>query len=135
VVFQNCVSLPPKAYDAFCASHLASTVEQPLVKSVFEGALRVFGMSPGSVYKMFGKSWAMLSSGCGIVSIEGDPLPSGTIFHVSELRVEEPLLDLFVRGFRATCRGAIDVVNKQGNMQLRSFDPGTRLASYIATWW
>lgn len=125
----------PQGYDAFCAAHFASTVEQPLVKSVFEGTLRVFGISPGAVYKMFGKSWAMISSGCGVVSIEGEPSESGTVLRVKELPVAEPQIDLFVRGFRATFQGAIDVVKKRGSVEFRSFDRGAREATYVATWW
>jgi hypothetical protein len=121
-------------YDAFCTAHFASTVEQPLVKSVFEGTLRVFGLSPGAVYKMFGKSWSMISSGCGVVSIEGDLSGSGTVIHVRELPIAEPEIDLFVRGFRATFQGPIEVVKKRGNVELRSFDRAAREATYLATW-
>lgn len=124
----------PKGYEKFCAAHFASTVEQSLVKTVFEGTLRVFGISPGALYKMFGKSWAMISSGCGVVSIEGAVSPAGTTLVVTELPVEEPEIDLFVRGFRATFHGVIDVLNKQGNVELRSFHRSTRTAWYRATW-
>lgn len=123
-----------RGYDAFCAAHFSSMVEQPLVKSVFEGTLRVFGVSPGGLFKMFGKSWTMLSSGCGVVLVEGNPSPEGTTIRVQDLPIAEPQIDLFVRGFRATFRGVIDAVEKQGNVELESFDRRAREATYLATW-
>jgi hypothetical protein len=123
-----------QAYDDFCAAHFASTVEQPLVKSLFEGTLRVFGVSPGGLFKMFGKSWGMLSSGCGSVLVEGTPSPDGTAIRVRDLPIEEPEIDLFVRGFRATFQGVIDTVDKRGNVELVSFDRHARESRYRATW-
>ncbi len=124
----------PEGYDAFCAAHFGSTVEQPLVRGVFEGTLRVFGISPGALYKMFGKTWTVIASGCGVISIEGQASPSGTTLHVTELPTKEREIDLFVRGFRATFQGVLDVVKKQGTVSMRSFDRDAGKAVYFATW-
>ena len=123
-----------KGYEAFCAAHFASTVNQPLVKSVFEGTLRVFGISPGAVLRMFPKSWAMISSGCGVVSTEGEISESGTLLVVSELPIEEPHIDLFVKGFRATFQGIIDVLKRPGEVELTSFERAARRSTYVARW-
>jgi hypothetical protein len=109
-------------------------VNQPLVKSVFEGTLRVFGISPGAVLRMFPKSWAMISSGCGVVSTEGEISGAGTVLQVRELPIEEPNIDLFVTGFRATFQGIIDVLKRPGEVELRSFERGARRSTYVATW-
>nr|PZN18745.1 MAG: hypothetical protein DIU78_22310 [Pseudomonadota bacterium] len=124
----------PEGYDAFCTAHFAATVEQALVKSVFEGTIRVFGISPAALYKVFGKTWPVIASGCGVISIEGQAAPSGTTLHVTELPMNEREIDLFVRGFRATFQGVLDVVKKQGTVVMRSFDRDAGKAVYFATW-
>ena len=124
----------PAGYDAFCAAHFGSTVEQPLMRSVFDGALRVFGVSPASLYRMFPKSWAMMSAECGVVELEGDLSPKGTVLRVSELPVDERHIDLFVRGFRATFRGPLDVLRRPGDVELTSFNRASRTATYLAKW-
>lgn len=121
-------------YDAFCATHFGSTVETPLMRSVFEGALRVFGLSPASLYRMFPKSWAMMSEGCGVVVVEGELSKTGTVLRVEQLPVEERHIELFVRGFRATFRGPIDVLKRSGDVELTSFVRSTRTAQYLAHW-
>jgi hypothetical protein len=124
----------PREFDTFCAATFGSVAEQPLARSVFEGTLRVFGISPGPVYKMFGKTWAMVSSGAGVITVEGEPSPTGTVIRVSDLPIEERHIELYVRGFRATLRGVIEIVNKQGEVDMRSFHRGTREAIYVAKW-
>ncbi|MBX3245856.1 MAG: hypothetical protein KF901_01600 [Myxococcales bacterium] len=121
-----------RVYDEFCAKHFSSTVEQPLVKSVFDTTVRLFGVGPGPVYRMFPKTWAMMARGCGVIEVDED----GKRAHleVSELPVEEPEIELFVRGFRATFAGVLDMFRRPGTVTLDSFDPASRIARYTATW-
>ena len=123
-----------KGYEDFCALHFSSTVDQPLIKGVFDTTVRLFGVGPGPVYRMFPKAWGMMTRGCGSVDMDGSPHPSGTHMVVSELPVEEPNIDLFVQGFGATFRGVLDLFKVTGEVERGPFDAEARIARYVVTW-
>ncbi len=120
-------------FDDFSAKHFACTVEQPLARSVFDTTVRLFGVGPGPIYKMFPQSWAMMSSGCGmVVCTETDP--SGTSIRIVDLPVAEPDIELYVVGFRATFRGVLDAFKCDGSVEFLAFDRARRESRYRATW-
>jgi hypothetical protein len=123
-----------QGYDEFCARHLSSTIEQPLVKGVFDTTVRLFGVGPGPVYRMFPRAWAMMSRGCGVVSAEGTTDPPGTRLRVTALPVDEEEIDLFVSGFRATFQGVLDLFELDGKVTMEDFDRPARTATYLAQW-
>jgi len=123
-----------RGYDEFCAAHFATMVQQPLVKSAFETTVRLFGVGPGPVYRIFPKSWVLMSQGCGVVRVPRETDPAGTRIRIVDLPVEEEHIELFVQGFRATFRGIIDIFRCRGEVMLESFDPRARTSSYVASW-
>lgn len=120
-------------YEDFCAAHFASTVEQPFVRGMFETTVRLFGLGPGAVLRVFPKTWATISQGCGEIVID-EIDPEGTTIRVRDLPVNEPRIDLFVKGFRATFRGIIDLFRRPGDVQLVSYDRVMRESVYRAIW-
>lgn len=120
-------------YEEFCAAHFASTVEQPFVKGMFDMTVRLFGLGPGGVFRVFPKTWATITRDCGVVEVETVD-PQGTTIRIRDLPVAEPRIDLFVRGFRATFRGAIDLFGRAGDVKLVSYDRGARESVYRAHW-
>ena len=120
-------------YEDFCAAHFASTVEQPFVRGMFDTTVRLFGLGPAAVLRVFPKTWATISQGCGEVVIE-EIDPNGTIIRVRELPVSEPRIELFVQGFRATFRGIIDLFRRPGDVELVSYDRVMRESVYRAVW-
>lgn len=125
--------LGPRGFEEFASAHFARTVEQPLAKSVFDGTVRLFGMGPGPIFKIFPKSWAMMSVGCGTIVCE-EPDPTATTIRIVELPVSEPDIDLYVSGFRSTFRGVLDVFKLGGDVDFVSFDRAHREARYRARW-
>lgn len=126
--------LGPKAYDEFCIAHFASTIEQPFVKGMFDTTVRLFGLGPGPVYRVFGKTWSVISRRCGEVSVEVDGEPGVATIRMRDLPIDEPRIDLFVTGYRATFQGVIEVCKVRGNVELVSFDRAAREAVYRARW-
>ena len=122
-----------RRWELFVAAHFSSTVEQPFVRSMFETSVRLFGMSPAAVFKVFAKTWATISKNCGDVTI-GEVDPRGTTIRVTNLPVEQANIDLFVRGFRATFQGAIDIFKSAGEVEFVSFDRASRTSVYRARW-
>jgi hypothetical protein len=122
-----------RRWEEFVRAHFSSTVEQPFVKGMFESAVRLFGMGPGAVFRVFAKTWATISKGCGEVEI-GEVDPKGTLIRVRELPVDQARIELFVAGFRSTFQGALDVFKSAGDVELVSFDRAARTSVYRARW-
>jgi hypothetical protein len=122
-----------RRWEQFVAAHFSSTIEQPFVRSMFETSVRLFGMSPAAVFKVFTKTWATISKHCGHVSI-GEVDPRATTIRVSDLPVEQEHIDLFVRGFRATFQGVLDVFKTAGEVEYVSFNRALRTSVYCARW-
>lgn len=123
-----------RGYEEFCAAHFTTTVQQPFVKGAFETTVRLFGVGPGPIYRIFPRSWAMISRGCGVVRVPREIDPAGTRIRVVDLPVEEEEIELFVQGFRATFRGIIDIFQRRGDVTLASYDASARTAIYVASW-
>lgn len=121
------------AYLEFCAENFGRTVETPLVRTIFDGATRIFGVGPTGIFKVFRKAWSMMSEGCGDVDLV-TLSPSETRIVVEALPVDEKHIDLFVQGFAYTFRGVFDVFDVQGEMKLVSFDRHARKATYLGSW-
>lgn len=126
--------LGPRAYDDFCIAHFASTIEQPFVKGMFETTVRLFGLGPGPVYRVFAKTWAVISRGCGELTVTGESTPGVAVIHLRDLPMAEPQIDLFVNGYRATFQGVIEVCGARGDVEVVSFDRAKREAVYRARW-
>ncbi|MCC6874925.1 MAG: hypothetical protein IT378_11525 [Sandaracinaceae bacterium] len=120
-------------YEDFCAAHFASTVEQPFVKGMFETTTRLFGLHPGSVLRVFPKTWSTISRRAGRVDT-GEIDPQGTLIHVRELPTEEPHVDLFAVGFRATFRGILEIFRRPGDVELVSYQHGASESVYRIRW-
>ena len=122
-----------RRWEQFVSAHFSSTVEQPFVRSMFETSVRLFGMSPAAVFKVFAKTWATISRGCGDVTI-GEVDPRATTIRVTGLPVDQEHIDLFVRGFRATFKGVLDVFKSTGDVEFVSFDRASRTSVYCTRW-
>jgi len=70
---------------------------------------------------------------CGDVTI-GEVVPRETTIRVTILPTEQEHIDLFVRGFRATFQGALDVFKSAGEVEFVSFDRLSRTSVYRARW-
>lgn len=127
--------LGAKAYDDFCIAHFASTIEQPFVKGMFDTTVRLFGLGPGPVYRVFVKTWSVISRGCGEMLLEQSPDAPGTaVIRMRGLPMDEPRIDLFVTGYRATFQGVLEVCHARGDVALASFDRTAGEAVYRARW-
>lgn len=122
-----------RGYDDFCAAHFASTIEQPFVKGMFETTVRLFGLGPGAVLRVFPKTWSTISRDCGRMEIDHIDA-RGTTIRVRELPVSEPRVDLFANGFRATFRGIIDLFARPGDVELVSYERAARESVYRIHW-
>ena len=120
-------------YEAFLTAHFAATIEQPFVRGMFETSVRLFGVGPGSVFRVFPRTWSTISRGCGEVHVS-EIDPNGTTIRVTDLPVEQPRIDLFVKGFRATFQGIIVLFARPGDVELVSYDRGLRESTYRARW-
>ena len=120
-------------YADFCQRHLIRTIETPLVKTVFDGAVRLFGVGPEAVFKVFRRSWAMMSSDAGEVNLlemSADALR----IEVRELPLEEAQATLFIEGFAATFSGVFRLFELDGKTELKSVDYANRTAIYTGSW-
>ncbi len=122
-----------QAYLDLCRTHFARTLETPLVRPIFDAAVRLFGVGPKGVFKMFRRSWSMMSSNTGeieLVSVE----PENVDIVITKLPVEERRSDLFIEGFAATFMGVLDVFNLEGNIEMVEFDEKAARARYTGHW-
>ncbi len=120
-------------YEAFLSAHFATTIEQPFVRGMFETSVRLFGVGPAAVFRVFPRTWSTISRGCGEVHVD-EVDPNGTSIRVTELPVDEPRIDLFVNGFRATFQGILEVFGRPGEVQRVSYDRQLRESAYLARW-
>jgi len=120
-------------YQDFCQRHFIRTTETPLVRTVFDGAVRLFGMGPEAVFKVFRRSWSMMSSDAGDVNLRRLD-PNDLCIEVSGLPLDEVQSKLFVEGFAATFTGVFRLFGLTGEVKLASVDVGTRTAVYLGSW-
>ncbi len=122
-----------QGYLDLCRQHFARTVDTPLVRPIFDGAVRLFGVGPKGVFKMFKRSWSMMSTGTGsidLVSLE----PENLDIVITGLPMEERRADLFIEGFAATFMGVFDLFGLQGEVELVELDEQAGRARYKGHW-
>jgi hypothetical protein len=120
-------------YLDFCQRHFIRTVETPLVRAVFDGAVRLFGMGPEAVFKVFRRSWAMMSTHAGEVNLV-ELTPEHLRIEVRALPLEEARASLFIEGFAATFTGVFRLFEIDGKAELTSVDYPNRTAVYTGSW-
>lgn len=120
-------------YLDLCRTHFTRTVNTPLVRPILDGAVRLFGMSPKAIFKMFSRTWSMMSTEAGL--IECVRLEPDTVeIVVRDLPMEERRADLFIEGFAATFSGVLDLFDVDGSIELAEVDEEARSARYTGRW-
>lgn len=126
-------ALGARGYDELCVAHFAASLEQPFVKGLFDTTVRLFGLGPAPIYKAFGRAWSGISRHAGVMRVE-EVSDTALVVRFDELPMDEPELDLFVFGFRATFQGVIEVAGVRGDVADPIFDRATASATYRARW-
>lgn len=119
-------------WERFVTAHFAATVEQPYLKDVFETAVRLLGVGPATVFRVFGRTWMNITRNCGEFYVS-EINQNGTVLHMQRLP-DIARIDTFVYGFRFTMQGVIEAFGRRGLVEQRSYNSLTRSVSYTARW-
>lgn len=121
------------AYENFCAKQLGKSVAIPLVRPIFQAALRLFGAQPSAVLGLFSRTWSMLTVNVATITIPKVVDSEGTVIRVAGIpKIKHA--DALVVGFAGTFRGILELFDRPGSVELVDFDPSTGDAAYLMRW-
>ncbi len=112
---------------------LASTFNSPLMKPVVDGTLRLFGVGPGSMFRLSAPAWATVYRSCGCMSRESTE--EGRV--VLRCRDAAPAMlehYVYLEGVAAAIGAVMDVCRVEGGVTLDEVDYELRTVTFIASW-
>ena len=102
---------------SFWRYSLNQSISQPLISTLVDGGISVFGRSPLSLFKRTPRAWTLVSRGCGEVTVQEGQAPNTALIRLDKVpapfRGHRGLPVLLAGGFRGQadfCGESADVV-------------------------
>lgn len=107
-----------------------SAMEGPLLRPIFQGSLRLFGVSPRGVTRLVQKGWEAGTKDAGTMRAEFRN--DGAVIIHSGMVADD---DWYI-GFEGVLQGVFEATSYTGTVTttVSAGDGGTRIASYNASW-
>jgi hypothetical protein len=110
--------------------NLAATFEQPILRPLIEGALRVLGRHPGKVLRWAPRVWSLLFRDMGRLEVEIQPGRAAVL--MLDLPAEVAESREYLLGSAAAIAAVFDLTGYQGTCELR--EQGRGRARFELTW-
>jgi hypothetical protein len=104
---------------AFWRYSLNQSIAQPLISTLVDGGISVFGRSPLALYRRTPRAWSLVSRDCGDVTMEDGPEPNTAILRLANVppayRLHPGLPFLLAGGMR----GQADHCKENADVEIR----------------
>jgi hypothetical protein len=104
---------------AFWRYSLNQSIAQPLISTLVDGGISVFGRSPMALYKRTPRAWSLVSRECGEVSVEEGTQPRTALVRLAGVAPDyrtHPGLPLLLAG---GLRGQADFCKESAEVEMR----------------
>jgi hypothetical protein len=120
---------------AFWRYSLSASISQPLISTLVDGGISVFGRSPMALYKRTPRAWTLVSRGCGEVVVEDGPEPRTATVRLERVpaayRGHKGLPLLLAGGLR----GQADFCKEDADVKMRlDHYQSAGLAEFVVQW-
>jgi hypothetical protein len=117
---------------AYLRSFLGGHMRTPLLRAILDGAIRMFGMSPGSIVRMLPRAWSLIFRDQCRVEIEARDAHSARVV-LHDVAPEVIEWSAYPISFRAFMLGIIDLVDAEGEVTME-IDVARRRLVYSMRW-
>ena len=113
--------------------NLAGALDTPILRSLAQGALRLFGASPARLFSWAPKAWSQIYRDAGEMRFETDP-PGAARLELS--RLAEPIAASrdYLDGLAGSIAAGFDFLGVKGEVVIERCDPSGRRASFRLVW-
>jgi hypothetical protein len=121
-----------RAHELF-RRNLSSALDTPILRSLAQGALRLFGASPARLFAWAPKAYAQIYRDSGDMRFETDAPGSARL----ELSLLPPAIAQsrdYLDGVAGAIAAGFDLMALKGEVTIERFDPPGRRASFRLTW-
>lgn len=121
-----------RAHELF-RKNLSSALDTPILRSLAQGALRLFGASPARLFSWAPKVYAQLYRDSGDMRFEADG-PCSARLELSQL--PPPIAESrdYLDGLAGAFAAGFDLMELKGEVTIERFDPSGRRASFRLAW-
>ena len=121
-----------RAQELFRAN-LTGALDAPVLRSLAQGALRIFGASPARVFGWAPKAYAQLYKDAGVMRFEQDA-PGSARLELEALPACVAESARYLDGIAASIAGGFDFMGEKGEVCIESRSPAARRASFRLEW-
>ncbi|HTN53651.1 MAG TPA: hypothetical protein VML50_14675 [Anaeromyxobacter sp.] len=125
--------LPAAEADAFFRAHTSASFEGPLLRTMVDTAVRLFGLDPGSWARWVPKGWSMIFRGTGEWSV-GAIRPGEARLGLAALPDEAIAHAHWLRSVARSLDALCDLARCTGGMELAAVDLAARRADFVLRW-
>jgi hypothetical protein len=123
---------PVRARELF-RSNLTGALDAPVLRSLAQGALRIFGASPARVFGWAPKVYGQLLRDAGEMRFELDA-PGSARLEIEGLPACVAESADYLDGVAAAIAGGFDFLDGKGEVRMESHGPATRRATFRLEW-
>jgi hypothetical protein len=123
---------PARAQELF-RSNLAGALDAPVLRSLAQGALRLFGASPARVFGWAPKAYSQLFRDAGVMRFVLDA-PGSARLELEALPSCAAESTPYLDGIAASIAGGFDFIGAKGEVCIESHSPAARRASFRLEW-
>ncbi len=113
-------------------SSMGRSLQSPLLQPLWQGAFRLFGMSPGALFRAVPSGWQAVYRDVGSPSLLAEPDQARlTITEITDALVASPA---YLEALCGTFAALLDTARTPGVVEVVDFDPKARRIEYVARW-
>lgn len=121
---------------AFWRYSLNQSISQPLISTLVEGGIHLFGRSPYALYKRTPRAWTLVSRDCGDISVAEQTVENEAQLRLenvpAEFRHHRGLILLFLGGFQ----GQADFCQRRAEIEVdETHYRSSGVAEFLVRWW
>ncbi|MGC3996508.1 MAG: hypothetical protein QM767_02820 [Anaeromyxobacter sp.] len=119
--------------EAFFKQAMRASFQGPLLRTLVETGLRMFGADPGTAATWVPRGWQLIFQGCGRWRVVGHAQGRAELA-IEDLPPECAVDDLWPRSVTGAMAAVASITSDDGTARLEQFDPQARSASYVLVW-
>ena len=123
---------PGRAHELF-RRNLSAALDSPILRSLAQGALRLFGASPERLFAWAPKAYSQIYRDAGVMRFQSEP-PGVARLELSELPPAIASSQPYLDGVAGSIAAGFDLIGLKGEVTLERFDPPRRRASFLLEW-
>ena len=124
----------PAAFRAFHRDAILLSLNQPFFKTIIDGFVRAFGLSPRSIMKAAPAGYGYAFRGCGELKFEASPDEHQAKLFLDGFPPEYIESGTFCEGMLASLESFLVLCHAKGEATLAAVDPSRGRAELVLTW-